>query len=384
LAVCDINKIKLGETMGYFDIIEENDHEQVVFCSNKEAGLKAIIAIHNTTLGPALGGTRMWIYKSDEDALKDVLRLSRGMTYKASVSGLNLGGGKAVIIGDSSSQKNELLFRTFGKFVEGLAGRYITAEDVGTSVKDMEYVRMETKYVTGISKALGGSGDPSPVTAYGVYVGMKACAKFKWGNDSLNGKTVGVQGAGQVARFLCEHLYNEGANIILTDINEDKVKKVMETVKAKVVSHEEIYDVEMDIFSPNALGAIINDDSLSRIKAEIIAGGANNQLENEKVHGPKLIEKGFLYAPDYVINAGGLINVANELEGYRQDRALKQAEGIYEVISKVLEIADREKIPTYEASNKIAEERLLHVGRISNIYTGNSNFSGRLGELIKK
>ncbi len=370
--------------MGYFEIISEKDHEQVVFCSNKEAGLKAIIAIHNTTLGPALGGTRMWSYTSDEAALNDVLRLSRGMTYKAAVSGLNLGGGKAVIIGDSATQKNELLFRTFGKFVEGLAGRYITAEDVGTSVRDMEFVRMETKYVTGISKALGGSGDPSPVTGYGVFVGMKACAKFKWGNDSLKGKKIAVQGAGNVARYLCEHLYNEGAEIFITDINDAKVKKVMETVKAQFVKPDQIYDIDADIFSPNALGAIINDNTISRIKAEIVAGGANNQLEKETVHGPKLIEKGILYAPDYVINAGGLINVANELEGYRQDRALKQAEGIYDIISKILETSSKDNIPTYEASNKIAEERLKQVGRISQIYSGKSNFSGRFGEIIKR
>jgi leucine dehydrogenase len=370
--------------MGNFEIIGEFEHEQVIFCSNKEARLKAIIAIHNTTLGPALGGTRMWKYADDEEALKDVLRLSRGMTYKAAVSGLNLGGGKAVIIGDSSTDKNELLFRTFGKFVEGLAGRYITAEDVGTSVKDMEYIRMETKYVTGIPKALGGSGDPSPVTAYGVYVGMKACAKFKWGSDSLTGKKIAVQGAGQVARYLCEHLFTEGAEIYLTDIIEAKVKKVLETVRANVVKPEDIYDTDAEIFSPNALGAIINDNTIHRLKAEIIAGGANNQLENEPVHGPKLIEKGILYAPDYVINAGGLINVANELEGYRQDRALKQAETIYETITRILNISSRENIPTYEASNKIAEERLHQVGRISNIYTGKSAFSGRLGEMFKR
>lgn len=367
-----------------FETLEKFGHEQVVHCYNKEAGLRAIVAIHNTTLGPALGGTRMWNYKSEEDALKDVLRLSRGMTYKAAVSGLNLGGGKAVIIGDSANQKNELLFRTFGKFIEGLAGRYITAEDVGTSVKDMEFVRMETKYVTGISKSLGGSGDPSPVTAYGVYVGMKACAKFKWGNDSLKGKKIAVQGAGHVAGYLCEHLFNEGAEIYLTDINQEKLTRVLETVKAKVVKPEEIYDVDADIFSPNALGAIINDDTLKRIKAEIIAGGANNQLEDEKIHGPKLLEKGLVYAPDYVINAGGLINVANELEGYRQDRALKQAEGIYEVILKILKISAEKKIPTYEASNKIAEERLVNVGKISNIYTGKSSFSGRLSEIVKR
>ena len=367
-----------------FEVIEEFDHEQVVFCSNKEAGLRAIIAIHNTTLGPALGGTRMWNYKSHDDAFKDVLRLSRGMTYKAAVSGLNLGGGKAVIIGDSSTQKNELLFRTFGKFIEGLAGRYITAEDVGTSVTDMEYVRMETKYVTGVSKALGGSGDPSPVTAYGVFVGMKACAKFKWGSDSLAGKKIAVQGAGQVARYLCEHLYNEGAEIFLTDINELKVQKVLETVKAQVVKPEEIYGLDVDIFSPNALGAIINNNTIGKLKAEIVAGGANNQLEKENIHGPLLMENGILYAPDYVINAGGLMNVANELEGYRQDRALKQAEKIYDVIGKILEISAIENIPTHEASNKMAEERLKSVGKISNIYTGHSDFSGRLGELFQR
>jgi len=367
-----------------FEVIEEFDHEEVVFCSNKEAGLRAIIAIHNTTLGPALGGTRMWNYKSHDDAFKDVLRLSRGMTYKAAVSGLNLGGGKAVIIGDSSTQKNELLFRTFGKFIEGLAGRYITAEDVGTSVTDMEYVRMETKYVTGVSKALGGSGDPSPVTAYGVFVGMKACAKFKWGSDSLAGKKIAVQGAGQVARYLCEHLYNEGAEIFLTDINELKVQKVLETVKAQVVKPEEIYGLDVDIFSPNALGAIINNNTIGKLKAEIVAGGANNQLEKEDIHGPLLMENGILYAPDYVINAGGLMNVANELEGYRQDRALKQAEKIYDVIGKILEISAIENIPTHEASNKMAEERLKSVGKISNIYTGHSDFSGRLGELFQR
>lgn len=367
-----------------FKTLEGYGHEQVVICHNKEAGLKAIIAIHNTTLGPALGGTRMWNYKSDEDALKDVLRLSRGMTYKAAVSGLNLGGGKAVIIGDSATQKNELLFRTFGKFIEGLAGRYITAEDVGTSVKDMEFVRMETKYVTGIPKSLGGSGDPSPVTGYGVYVGIKACAKYRWGSDSLKGKKIAVQGAGNVASYLCEHLQKDGAEIFVTDINEDKLSRLTQKVKAKVVKPEEIYDVDADIFSPNALGAIINDNTLQRIKAEIIAGGANNQLEIENVHGPKLVEKGLVYAPDYVINAGGLINVASELEGYREDKALAQAEGIYDVIMKILQISEKKKIPTYEASNHIAEERLSSVGKISNIYTGKSYFSGRRNELYKR
>ncbi|KUO62436.1 leucine dehydrogenase [bacterium BRH_c32] len=361
--------------MENFEIMEKYGHEQLVFCSNKESGLRAIIAIHDTTLGPALGGTRMWNYTSADAAIKDVLRLSRGMTYKASVAGLNLGGGKAVIIGDSATKKNELLFRTFGKFVDGLGGRYITAEDVGTDVRDMEYVRMETKYVTGISKALGGSGDPSPVTAYGVYVGMKACAHEKWGSDSLRGRKIAVQGAGQVARYLCEHLYSEGAEIFITDIVQDKVKRVLETIKAHVVKPEEIYEINADIFSPCALGAVINDDTIQKFKYEIIAGGANNQLEDEDKHGQMLVDKGILYAPDYVINAGGLINVANELEGYRQDRAMKQAEGIYEIVQRVFKTAKERSIPTHVASNKIAEDRLVQVGGIRKIY---SSTNGRV------
>lgn len=370
--------------MQHFEMMEEYGHEQLVFCSNKESGLKAIIAVHDTTLGPSLGGTRMWNYKSTDEALKDVLRLSRGMTYKAAVAGLNLGGGKAVIIGDSAKGKSELLFRTFGKFVDGLSGRYITAEDVGTDVKDMENVRMETKYVTGISKALGGSGDPSPVTAYGVYVGMKACAHVKWGSDSLRGRKVAVQGAGNVARYLCEHLYNEGAELYITDIVDDKIKKVLETVKAHIVSPEEIYDIDADIFAPTALGGIINDDTIEKFKFEIIAGGANNQLDDENRHGKALMDKGILYAPDYVINAGGLINVANELEGYRQDRAMKQAEGIYDIVKKVINISKEENIPAHVASNKLAEQRLAQIGGIRKIYSGNSNFSGRLGETAKR
>ncbi len=370
--------------MEQLEMMEKYGHEQVVFCSNVESGLRAIIAIHDTTLGPALGGTRMWNYQSAGLALNDVLRLSRGMTYKAAVAGLNLGGGKAVIIGDSATQKNESLFRTFGKFVDGLGGRYITAEDVGTDVSDMEFVRMETKYVTGISKALGGSGDPSPVTAYGVYVGMKACAKERWGSDSLRGKKIAVQGAGQVARYLCEHLYSEGAEIFITDIVDDKIKRVLETVKAHVIKPEEIYGIDADIFSPNALGAIINDKTLPKFKCEIIAGGANNQLEDEDKHGKILVDKGILYAPDYVINAGGLINVANEIEGYRQDRAMKQAEGIYEIVKKIFEISKEQNIPTHVASNKLAEERLAKIGSIRKIYSAHSTTYGRIGEIMQK
>ncbi len=359
--------------MQEFEVMEKYGHEQIVFCSNKEAGLRAIIAIHNTTLGPAIGGTRMWNYPNVDMAIKDVLRLSRGMTYKSAIAGLNLGGGKAVIIGDSSTQKNELLFRTFGKFVDSLGGRYITAEDVGTDVKDMEFVRMETKYVTGISRALGGSGDPAPVTAYGIFVGMKACAHEKWGNDSLKGRKIAIQGAGHVARYLCEHLYSEGANLFITDLVEDKVKRVLETVKAHIVKPNEIYEIDADIFAPAALGAVINDDTISKLKCDIIAGAANNQLEDEERHGRMLIDKGILYAPDYVVNSGGLINVANELEGYRQDRAMKQAEGIYDILKNIFKISKTQNIPTNMASNRLVEERLERIGGIRKIFTGSSN-----------
>lgn len=356
-----------------FSVMEKYGHEQVVYCSNKESGLKAIIAIHNTTLGPAIGGTRMWNYPSMDMALTDALRLSRGMTYKAAIAGLNYGGGKAVIIGDSSTQKNELLFRTFGKFVDSLGGRYITAEDVGTEVRDMEFVRMETKSVTGISRALGGSGDPAPVTAYGIFVGMKACAHEKWGTDSLRGRKIAIQGAGQVARYLCEHLYSEGAILFISDIVEEKTKRVLETVKAHVVKPNEIFDIDAEIFAPAALGGIINDDSIKKLKCEIIAGSANNQLDDEDKHGQMLREKGILYAPDYVINSGGLINVANELEGYRQDRAMKQAEGIYDILKNVFKISKTQNIPTHTASNRIVEERLAKIGGISKIFTGSSS-----------
>lgn len=359
--------------MQNFEVMEKYGHEQIIFCSNKESGLKAIIAIHDTTLGPAIGGARMWNYPNIELAMKDVLRLSRGMTYKAAIAGLNLGGGKAVIIGDSSTQKNELLFRTFGKFVDSLGGRYITAEDVGTDVKDMEYVRMETKHVTGISKALGGSGDPAPVTAYGIYIGMKACANEKWGSDSLKGRRIAIQGAGQVGRYLSEHLYSEGAQLFITDIVEEKAKRVLETVKAHIVKPNEIYDIDADIFSPAALGGVINDDTISRFKFQIIAGAANNQLEDEEKHSKMLIEKDILYAPDYVINSGGLINVANELEGYRQDRAMKQAEGIYGILKNIFRIAKEQNIATNTASNRIVEDRLKKIGGISKIFTGHSH-----------
>ena len=348
--------------------LEKYDHEQVVFCSDRHAQLKAIIAIHNTTLGPALGGTRMWVYPTDREAITDALRLSRGMTYKAAVAGLNLGGGKAVIIGDPNKDKSEALFRTYGRFVEGLGGRYITAEDVGTSVQDMEWVRIETGFVTGLDRALGGGGDPSPVTAFGVYHGMKACLKEKTGSDSVKGRTIAVQGAGHVASHLCEHLARESAKLFITDIYPDKAKALAAKTKGKYVVPDKIYDCDADVFCPCALGAVLNDTTIPRLRAKIVAGGANNQLAEEEKHGRMLIKRDILYAPDYAINAGGLISVANELGHYPHERALKQAEGIYDTILRIIATAKKEKIPTHEASNRLAEQRIASVRHIKNLY----------------
>jgi leucine dehydrogenase len=355
--------------MDVFTQLAAKNHEEINFCYDEASGLKAIIAIHNTTLGPALGGTRMWPYKSTEEAIKDVLRLSRGMTFKSAAAGLNLGGGKAVIIGDPKRHRTEALFRAYARFVEGMGGRYITAEDVGTDVRCMEWVRMETSHVTGISRALGGSGDPSPVTAVGVYMGMRACALERWGSDTLAGKRITVQGVGAVGRHLIEHLARAGAKVTACDIDEDNLKRIASSHRVEVVPPNKIIELEADIFAPCALGGVINDETVNRLKVEIIAGSANNVLEDEKVHGRRLMERGIMYAPDYVINAGGLINVANELEGYNQERALKQAEGIYDIILKVFEIAKKEDIPTNKAADNLALRRIAEIGKIRNVYT---------------
>lgn len=349
--------------MKIFEYLEKYDYEQVVFAHDKASGLKAIIAIHDTTLGPALGGTRMWTYNSEEDAIIDALRLARGMTYKNAAAGLNLGGGKTVIIGDPRKHKSEALFRAFGRYVQSLNGRYITAEDVGTTVQDMDYIHLETDYVTGISPAFGSSGNPSPVTAYGVYRGMKAAAKVAFGSDSLSGKTVAVQGVGNVSYNLLRHLHEEGANLIVTDINEESVQNAVKEFGAKAVGINEIYGVDCDIFSPNALGAVINDDTIPQIKAKLIAGAANNQLAEER-HGDILHEKGIIYAPDYVINAGGVMNVADELSGYNRERAMKKVETIYDNILKVFEIVDRDGIPSYKAADRMAEERIHQMSKV--------------------
>ncbi|CAN7216408.1 branched-chain amino acid dehydrogenase [Peribacillus frigoritolerans] len=346
--------------MEIFKYLEKYDYEQLLFCQDKQSGLKAIIAIHDTTLGPALGGTRMWTYASEEEAIEDALRLSRGMTYKNAAAGLNLGGGKTVIIGDPRKDKNEEMFRAFGRYIQGLNGRYITAEDVGTTVEDMDLIHEETDFVTGISPAFGSSGNPSPVTAYGVYRGMKAAAKEAFGTDSLEGKVIAVQGVGNVSYNLCRHLHEEGAKLIVTDINKESVARAVESFGATAVNPDEIYGVDCDIYAPCALGAVINDQTINQIRAKVIAGAANNQLK-ETVHGDQIHEKGIIYAPDYVINAGGVINVADELLGYNRERALKKVETVYDTIERVIEIAKRDQIPTYKAADRMAEERIARM-----------------------
>jgi leucine dehydrogenase len=341
--------------------MSQYNHEQLLFCNDNETGLKAIIAVHNTVLGPALGGTRMWAYNNEMEALNDVLRLSRGMTYKNSISGLNLGGGKAVIIGDARSMKSEALFRRFGKFVNSLAGKYITAEDVGISPIDMTYVSMETDHVVGLP---GKSGDPSPVTAHGVYVGMKACAKHVYGSDSLAGKKVAVQGVGHVGEYLVEALAKEHAEIYISDIHEPTLKRVAQEYGAHVVGLDEIYDVDMDIYAPCALGATVNDETLSRLKCSIIAGAANNQLRKETVHGKMVMDKGIVYAPDFAINAGGVINCYSEVEGLTSEWAMSKAEEIYNTIENIVKRSSSEGVPTYQIANKMAEERIESVGKV--------------------
>lgn len=342
--------------MELFDLMDKKNHEQLVFWSEPKFGYQGIIAIHDTTLGPALGGTRFWNYGSQADAIIDALRLSRGMTYKAAITGLNLGGGKSVIIGNPRTTRREMIFRAHGRAVESLGGRYITAEDVGTSVEDMEYVHAETEHVVGI---MGGSGDPSPVTAYGVYRGIKAGAMAKYGSDSLEGKHVLVQGVGNVGYYLCENLHQEGAQLTVTDIDEERVRRVVEEFGATPVDTNEIYAIDADIFSPCALGAIINDDTLKVLKVDVVAGGANNQLAESK-HGRELHERGILYAPDYVVNAGGLINVYGELEDWTRERSLRKAGEIYYTMLAIFEKASEAGIPTYEAADHIAEERILN------------------------
>lgn len=349
--------------MKVLEQMSEYGHEEVAFWHDAQASYRGIIAIHSTALGPALGGTRFWHYGSEQEALVDVLRLSRSMTYKAAVTGLSLGGGKSVIIGDPKTEQREPIFRAHGRFVDSLKGRYITAEDVGTTVADMDYVQLETPFVTGSEN---GSGDPSPVTAYGTYRGIKACALERWGDDSLEGRRIAVQGAGHVGYHLCGYLAEEGAAIVVTDIDEARVRTVVAELGARPVGPDAIYDVDADILAPCALGAIVNDETIPRLRVEIIAGAANNQLAEER-HGDELHRLGILYAPDYVINAGGLINVYGELNGWSPERAKAKASEIYQTLGQLFELANEHGIPTHTAADRLAERRLEEVTALERV-----------------
>lgn len=355
--------------MRIFEKLEEYRYEQVVFCHDKSTGLKAIIVIHNTTLGPALGGCRMYPYGSEDEAVTDALRLARGMTYKAAASGLNLGGGKSVIIGDPHREKSEALFRSFGRYIETLGGRYITAEDVGTSPADMANIHVETSFVAGVDKTYGGSGDPSPFTALGVFEGMKACAEEKFGTDSLEGRTVAVQGLGHVGYHLCRMLDEAGANLVVADMRRENAERAVREFGAKAVGPEEVLSVDCDVFAPCALGGVLNDDSVPRLKCEIIAGAANNVLLEPR-HGEMLAGRGILYAPDYVINAGGIINVADELEGYNEQRATRRVRGIGDSIKAIVEISKRDGTTTHAAADTLALERIAGIGDMVRLHTG--------------
>lgn len=344
--------------MKLFDTIAKLGHEQIVLCSDEGAGYRGIIAIHDTTLGPALGGTRFWNYGSDEEAITDALRLARGMTYKNAVAGLNLGGGKSVIIGDNRTSNREMIFRAHGRFVESLGGRYVTAEDVGTSTADMDFVHMETDYVAGLANK---SGDPSPVTAHGVFRAIEASAKHKWGSPSLSGKTITVQGLGNVGTYLCKELHAAGAKLIVTDIRPERVQHAVTEFGATAVNGDEIYSAKADIFAPCALGAIINDDTIPKLKVEIVCGGANNQLLEPQKHGEALEKRGIAYAPDFVANAGGVINVYGELAGWTRERSFRKADEIFDTILGVYQIAKEEGVFTYDAADKLAERRIAAV-----------------------
>jgi leucine dehydrogenase len=362
--------------MNLFETIHTTEHEQVVFCHNKEAGLKGIIAIHNTTLGPALGGLRMWPYATEQDALEDVLRLSRGMTYKAAVAGLNLGGGKSVLIGDPRKDKSEALFRAFGRFIDSMNGRYITAEDVGIDVNDMEYVFQETDNCVGVHQVHGGSGDPSPFTAFGTLQGIRASLTHKFNDEEIGKYSYAIQGVGHVGLELVKLLRNEGAKVFVTDINEESVQAAVD-LGCEAVGLDDIYDVDADVFCPTALGAIVNEQTIPRFKFKIVCGAANNQLATEEC-GDELENRGILYAPDYAVNAGGLMNVSIEFEGYNRERAKRMMRTIYYNVSKIFQIAERDGIPSWKAADRMAEERIATIGKLKLPFMGRSHrFPGR-------
>jgi valine dehydrogenase (NAD+) len=356
---------------GPFSLLD--GHEQVVFGSDPESGLRCIIAIHSTALGPALGGTRFHAYASEEDALVDVLRLSRAMTMKAACAGLDLGGGKAVIIGDPSTEKTEPLLRAYGRMIASLGGRYVTACDVGTDTADMATIGRETRWVSGATVEEGGSGDSGIMTAFGTYVGIKACAERVWGGPDLGGRHIAVQGIGKVGRVLIEHLHAEGAKLTVADVDEHMTSWAAERVGADVVASEDIHAVDADIFSPNALGGVLNDSTLRQLQCRVVAGAANNQLLRPE-HGAALADAGILFAPDYVINAGGLIQVGDELhpDGHSPERTRARTAAIGARLLEIFDLADAAKVSTSEAAEHVAQQRIADVGRLRGIWVTDS------------
>jgi valine dehydrogenase (NAD+) len=343
-------------------------HEQITFCSDPESGLRAIIAIYSTALGPALGGTRFYPYATEDDALSDVLNLSKAMAYKAAISGLDLGGGKAVIIGDPTRDKTEVLLRAYGRFVEALAGRYYTACDVGTYVEDMDVVAKESRFVTGRSPAHGGAGDSSILTAYGVFQGMRAAAQVAWGSSTLSGRRIGVAGVGKVGHHLVEHLLEDGASVVIADVNRDAVDRVRVLhPEVDVVDADALVSQPMDVYAPCALGGALSDEALPVLSAQIVCGGANNQLAHAGIE-KQLQERGVLYAPDYVVNSGGLIAVADEIEGYSEPRARATAMRIFDTTLRIFELAADEGVPPVVAADRLAERRMQEIGRLRRIH----------------
>lgn len=347
--------------MGVFDVVAEEGYEQILYGYDDVSGLKAIIAIHSTALGPALGGTRFFPYESEEDALHDVLRLAKGMTYKAAAAGLDLGGGKAVIIGAPREDKSERLFRAYGRIVDSLQGRYITAEDVGTTTNDMDIVRRETRWALGSSVALGGSGDPSPVTARGLYAAARAVAQKLWGDTDLAGRRFAVQGVGKVGSAFVQLLVEHRAEVVVTDAYERAIESAVETYGVKPVDPDEIYEVDCDFFSPCALGAGLNETTIPQLGCRAIVGSANNQLATDE-DADRLAARGILYAPDFVVNAGGLINVYDELNGYSKTRAMHRVDSIFDATLKILETAEEHGINPNEAALKVADDRIRDIG----------------------
>jgi leucine dehydrogenase len=364
LEAVEVNNIpqSLRTFQSVFDSMVPGDHEQVVYCYDKVTGLKAIIAIHNTALGPALGGTRIWNYTHDEDALIDALRLSKGMTYKAALANLNLGGGKAVIVGDVHQIKTEALLRRYGQFVDTLHGRYITGPDVNTNMHDMAVIAQETQYVQSLPGVQGGSDDPSPFTAYGTYLGIKAAVKKVYGTDHLQGKKIGVEGVGKVGAYLVAHLCKEEAQVYVTDVVPERLSAIARAYRVYIVQPDTFYDLPLDVYAPCALGATINDATIARLHCKIVAGAANNQLEEGQRHGRSLFDQEIVYVPDFLINAGGLINIHTDLyHTYSRELAYQHTEAIYDTCLGVLNRSEKEKISPLVVAEQLAEERIRNV-----------------------